>query len=197
MYPFLRFAKTLAKSSYQYFKGDTLSLDTAATLDFRALPHDLDAYLEMNNGRILTLFDLGRTDFAIRSGLGKQLVKKRWGLVVAGSSVQYRRRIRVFNRVQMRTQLEAVDARWFYMTQTLWLAPKNDQDSAICACHLLTRTGVTSLKTGKVLPTQNVLAAIDQADFSKPAANWVQAWIDADKLRPFGASNSLSNLNDQ
>ena len=36
------------------------------------------------------MFDLGRTDFAIRTGLGKKLIANRWGLVVAGSTIQYR-----------------------------------------------------------------------------------------------------------
>ena len=132
----------------------------------------------MNNGRIFTLFDLGRTDFAIRTGLGKKLIQNRWGLVVAGSTIQYRKRIRAFDKVTMKTRICAIDERWFYIEQTMWVKGK-------CTCHALLRTAVTNFKSGKALPTQEVLESLGYINISLPPDEWVQAWIDADKLRPY------------
>ncbi|WP_319802782.1 acyl-CoA thioesterase [Moraxella bovoculi] len=132
----------------------------------------------MNNGRIFTLFDLGRTDFAIRSGLGIKLIKIRWGLVVAGSTIQYRKRIRAFDKVTMKTRICAIDERWFYVEQTMWVKGK-------CTCHALLRTAVTDFKSGKALPTKEILDSLGHSDINLPPDEWVQAWIDADKLRPY------------
>ena len=40
-----------------------------SVLGLRVLPNDLDLSLHMNNGRYLTVMDLGRLDLILRSGL--------------------------------------------------------------------------------------------------------------------------------
>lgn len=178
MYPFLRFTKTIVQSSLSFAKGKQLGIAGTSELDLIANISDIDNFFEMNNGRIFTLFDLGRTDFAIRTGLGKKLLAKRWGLVVAGSTIQYRKRVRLLNKVTIKTRLLAVDERWFYIEQSMWV--KNQ-----ATCQALIRAGVTNIKTGKTLPTATVLAALGYDNVHMPPDEWVQAWIDADKLRPF------------
>lgn len=181
MYPFLRLGTTITKSIISQTRGKGLTPTQVSEIEFICNINDIDNFLEMNNGRILTLFDLGRTDFAIRTGLGKKLLENRWGLVVAGSSIQYRKRIRLFDKIKIATRICAIDDRWFYIEQTMYSKGKPTSQA-------LLRTGVTNLKTGKTLPTKQVLEAIDQADLVMPADEWVQAWIEADKLRPFPKS---------
>lgn len=178
MYPFLRLAKTIAKSSLDYKKGNTLTLTDTSELKLVANINDIDNFFEMNNGRIFTLFDLGRTDFAIRSGLGKKLIKNRWGLVVAGSTIQYRKRVRLLNHVTIKTRLCAFDERWFYIEQSMWVKGKP-------TCSALIRAGVTNIKTGKTIAMQTVMNELGYGDLKIPPDEWVQAWITADKLRPF------------
>lgn len=178
MYPFFRLAKTIVKSSLTYKNGNTLTLTDTSELDLVANINDIDNFLEMNNGRIFTLFDLGRTDFAIRSGLGKALLKNRWGLVVAGSTIQYRKRVRLLNKVTIKTRITAIDERWFYVEQTMWVKGK-------ATCSALIRAGVTNLKTGRTIDTNTVLTALGYQDINMPPDEWVTAWINADKLRPF------------
>ena len=178
MYPFLRLTKTIVKSSLDLKDGNTLSLIDTAEYHFKARLNDIDNFLEMNNGRIFTLFDLGRTDFAIRTGLGAKLIKNRWGLVVAGSTIQYRKRIRAFDKVTMKTRISAIDERWFYIEQTMWVKGK-------CTCHALLRTAVTDFKSGKALPTEPVLNSLGYTGINLPPDEWVQSWVNADKLRPY------------
>ena len=172
MYPFIRYATTIAHAALQVKKGHTLSFDDVSEITLRCRLTDIDNFLEMNNGRVLTLYDLGRTDFAVRTGLGKQLLKQRWGLVVAGSTIQYRKRIRAFQKVTMKTQVVGFDERWIYIEQSMWVKGKP------CSSSLL-RTGVT--EGGKVVATARVLAALGKADWVKPPEPWVQDWIDGDK----------------
>lgn len=90
MYPFLRLGTHAIKSAIKQKQGHSLQLTDTSEITLTANINDIDNFFEMNNGRIFTLFDLGRNDLAIRSGLAKKLFKHRWGLVVAGSTIQYR-----------------------------------------------------------------------------------------------------------
>lgn len=178
MYPFLRFGKTLAQSTFKSMRGKTLSLHDTSEITTISNFNDIDNFLEMNNGRIFTLFDLGRFDFAIRTGLGKKLLQNKWGLVVAGSTIQYRKRIRLFDKVTIKTRFLGADQRWLYIEQSMWVKGK-------ATSHALLRTGVTNLMTGKVIETEKVFQAMGVSldEFELP--EWVRAWAEADKLRPF------------
>lgn len=178
MYPYFRFGKTIANGLLQAAKGKRLKITDTGEIHFRASVTDLDNFFELNNGRILTLFDLGRTDMAIRTGLGKKLLRHGWGLVVAGSSVQYRKRVRWHDPITIKTRLVGIDARWLYIEQTMWV---KDQATSTA----LIRAGVTNFATGKVLATDKVLNALGFTDLDLPTEEWVHAWVEADKLRPY------------
>lgn len=172
MYPIIRLTKEVIKSS----RMPPLSALESHVSYHRCWPQDIDQFMEMNNGRILTILDLGRTGLAQRVGLLSALRKNRWGLTIAGSSVRYRKRIRPFTRFRMVSKAVGWSERFFYMEQTIWLG--ND-----CAVQALYRSAVTD-KNGIVDPAK-VFAAVgmDQPSPEKPA--WVQAWIDADNTRPW------------
>ncbi len=157
MYPFFRLTKNIISSSLAYQKNkqsDTvIGLTDTTDYHFTASLNDIDNFFEMNNGRIFTLFDLGRNDFAIRTGLGVKLIQKKWGLVVAGSTIQYRKRIRLFDKVTMKTRVCAIDEKWFYLEQTMWV-------KGSFTCHALLRTAVTNFMTGKPIPTETVLSSL-------------------------------------
>lgn len=176
MYPFFRYAQSIAKAVIQNQKFDLLDLADTSEIKLRCSLTDIDNFLEMNNGRVLTLFDLGRTDFAIRTGLGKKLLQNRWGLVVAGSTVQYRKRIRAFDKVTIKTHVAAIDERWIYVEQSMWVNGKP------CSSALL-RTGVT--ERGKVVDTARVLAAMGKPDWQMPPTGYVAEWIESDGDRPW------------
>lgn len=178
MYPFIRLGTTAIKSLIHQSQGKTLKLTDTGEITLTANVNDIDNFLEMNNGRIFTLFDLGRNDFAIRSGLAKKLFQHRWGLVVAGSTIQYRKRVRLFDKVTIKTRIVGIEERWIYVEQSMWV-------KGVPTCHALLRTGITNIMTGKVIDTAKVLEAIGEKDVVMPPDEWVQAWADADKLRPF------------
>ena len=130
--------------------------------------------------RQLVLYDLGRFDLAIRTGFLKQLRTHGWGLVVAGGSVRYRKRVHLFDKVTMKTQMLGFDERWIYMSQSMWV--KGEACSAI-----LLRTGVT--RQGRTVPTQDLLTALgypaDDPNLPGPLPAWAKAWIEADDQRPW------------
>ena len=97
MYPYLRLAKELTRQSF--LKKILISeVHTYYTLCW---PVDLDPWWELNNGRTLTLYDLGRISHIIRSGLKNKIMSQGWRFTVAGSSIRYRKRVTVFNQLKV------------------------------------------------------------------------------------------------
>ncbi len=121
MYPYLRYTKSIVDAFITNKKSQPLAFDQVSEVTVRCSITDIDPMFEMNNGRVLTVYDIGRTDFIIRTGLAKQLLKNRWGMVVAGSTIQYRKRIRLFDKVTIKTQLVGIDERWLYLEHSMWV----------------------------------------------------------------------------
>ena len=124
MYPYLRYTKSIVDAFITNKKAQPLAFDQVSEVTVRCSITDIDPMFEMNNGRVLTVYDIGRTDFIIRTGLAKQLLKNRWGMVVAGCTIQYRNRIRLFDKVTIKTQLVGIDERWLYLEHSMWVKGK-------------------------------------------------------------------------
>ncbi|MCR9087869.1 MAG: thioesterase family protein [Rhodobacteraceae bacterium] len=172
MYPFLRFVKTL----FQSRRSPTLPLAGTHVSQHICWPWDLDPFLELNNGRTLTLYDLGRFGLGERMGLLSLLKREAWGLTIAGSSVRYRRRLRAFDRFEMRTRTVGWDDRFLYMEQAMWRRET-------CTSHLLVRVAITD-RNGLV-PMDRVAATHGIPPESPPLPAWISAWIDAEAQRPW------------
>lgn len=173
MYPIFRFAHQVLR----YRNAPRLAPGEVHVSQHICWPWDLDPWMELNNGRTLTLFDLGRIPLAQRSGLVDMLRREGWGLTVAGSVVRYRRRVRMFDRIEMRSRLLGWDHRFLYLEQTMW---KTD---GACANHAVYRSAVTD-RNGIVTPDR-VLAALGLPDRPMPLPDWVMQWIAAEDLRPW------------
>jgi len=172
MYPLIRLGLTSLRAAL----SKTLNIDSVCKTTFRCRPWDIDIFFEMNNGRILTLYDLGRFDLTIRSGLLKSLIKKKWAVVVAGGTVRYRKRIRMFDKVTILTQIVGFEGRWFYIVQSMWVKGQP-------ASSVLFRTGVTCM--GKTVLTDEVLREIGISNWRTKLPEWVTSWINSEKDRPW------------
>jgi len=140
------------------------------------MPWDLDIFFEMNNGRVLTLYDLGRFNLSVRTGFSKILKKNRWGLVVAGSTVRYRKRIRVFDKVTMHTKVAGIDEKWIYVEQSMWVKGQ-------AASSVLLRTAVTG--KGRIVLTEKVLSAMNLSNWQPQHSNWLKSWVSSEEIRPW------------
>lgn len=172
MYPFVR----LIKEYWKFRKAPDLPLFGEHVSHHVCWPQDIDFWMELNNGRTLTLYDLGRIPLARRTGLLKVLRKNGWGLTVAGSSVRYRRRVRPFQRVEMRSRLAGVDGRFCYVEQSMWRAGE-------CTSHALYRMAVTDAKG--IVAAPKVLAAMGHTNIIPALPAWIAAWCDAETARPW------------
>lgn len=172
MFPVVR----LIKETYLARKAPPLPILGTHVSHHRCWPQDIDLFIEMNNGRILTIFDLGRMSLAHRVGLITALREKRWGLTMAGSTVRYRKRIRPFVKFEMRSRALGWDDKFFYLEQSMWIG-------ADCAAHVLYRSAITD-KDGIVRP-RRLFDHIGYTGAKPDLPTWVQNWIEADATRPW------------
>lgn len=173
MYPVVRLIWQVLK----HRKSHSLPVNGVHVSNHICLPWDIDPWMELNNGRTLTFYDLGRIPLAFRVGLIDALRRNRWGLTMAGASVRYRRRIRTFEVIEMRSQVAYWDDKFMYIEQSMW--KKNGE----CANHVVYRSAVTS-ESG-IVPPADVAQALG-IDGSLPVAPvWIAAWIEAEDTRPW------------
>lgn len=88
-----------------------------ARLSFRVTPIDCDLYGHMNNGRYLTVMDLGRWNHVQRTGLLRVFRKNSWWPVLGAAQIEYRRELRLLQRYDLVTRLAAWDGKWFWFEQ--------------------------------------------------------------------------------
>ena len=170
MYPFVRLAKEMVRAR----RLGPLDVEDVHESHHICWPWDLDFQAEMNNGRVLTIYDLGRIPMAVRVGLLRVMRERKWGFAMAGASVRYRRRVRAFDKVRMTTSVAGRDARFIYMTQTMW---RGDE----AASNILYRSAMTSDQG--IVPTDEVARAMGQPDWEPHMPDWVAAWIEAEDKR--------------
>ena len=172
MYPFFRMAKEL----FIHRNATPLPLGGVHISQHTCWPWDIDLWMELNNGRTLTLYDLGRIPLARRVGLIAALKDNGWGLTVAGVLIRYRRRVQAFDRIELRSRVIGWDHRFFYLEQSMW---KGNEATS----HALYRTAVTS-PDGIVDPT-GVAEAMGVGAESPPLPRWTEEWISAESHRPW------------
>lgn len=173
MYPFLR----LGWQFFRHRNDPPLGLFDTHESRHVCWPWDLDPWVELNNGRTLTLYDLGRLPLGKRAGLLRVLRANRWGLTVAGSSVRYRRRIRAFELVTMRSRAVGWDDRFLYIEQAMF------KRSGEAASHVLIRSAITG--SDGIVPPQRLAAALGHDGPPPSLPDWVAAWARADAIRPW------------
>lgn len=173
MYPYLRMVKEILK----FRKAPPLGAFETHVSTHLCWPWDIDPWMELNNGRTLTLYDLGRIPLSARTGLHRVLEEKRWGMAVAGASVRYRKRVKMFDRIEMRTRLIGWDGRFLYMDQTMWVRGE-------CTSQALIRSAATQGSRG-IVPPSEVAVALGLPPESPALPEWVVEWARADAVRPW------------
>jgi acyl-CoA thioesterase FadM len=127
--------------------------DDVSVLTFRVWLHDLDISAHMNNGRYLTLMDLGRTDIMLRSGLWRDVWKNKWTPIASAISISFRREMRILQKFRLETRLVCWDATLVVMEQVFTLdgGPRDGQ----VAARALFKGGCMTAAAGLSFPFPN------------------------------------------
>jgi len=151
-----------------------LSLNDIYTSYHRIMPWDIDVFGELNNGRTLTIMDLNRLPFGSLVGLNRTIRENQWMLTMAGVSVRFRKRVKMFDRVRITCKVVGRDERFFYLEQTMWLGDD--------AAHNALYRAVAYSKDG-IVPTERLGNALGLTDWNPEMPEWVKNWIEAEATR--------------
>lgn len=141
---------------------------------FRVVPTDLDPLRHVNNGKYLSMLDLGRYDLLTRSGFWQAASARGWFGVVAAQTITYKRSLTLGQRFVLTTRVLGMDERSVYLEQT-FLRSGAVVARAVVQARFLHREG------GHVTPEELVgLAGPAPRDLTVPG--WVRAWADAVRI---------------
>jgi len=96
------------------FRGPVQLFETSR-LWLRVLPNDLDLNGHVNNGRYFTLADLGRLDFAIRTGAARVAIANGAIPLIGDAVAKFRKDLKLFQRYELQSRLIGWDDKWTYM----------------------------------------------------------------------------------
>ncbi len=156
----------------------TLPAD-ASHLTFRAWFHDLDTSLHMNNGRYLTMMDLGRLDLMIRSGLVKTALKKKWTPIASTIAIRFKREVRLFGRFRMESRIVGWDKTQVIIEQTTYL--ETGRHKGQIASHAFFKGGLYERHNKRFVPIDELMAAIGVHEPSPPTSTEMEAFLAADR----------------
>lgn len=105
----------LWKARRRYRREGPVDPFTIGRVRLTTLPTDLDLMRHMNNGRYLSLFDLGRFDLLMRSGLWALMDERGWYPVVANETVSFRKSLHLWQRFTVESRVIAADDRAVYL----------------------------------------------------------------------------------
>ena len=180
MFPYLRFFGRMFAAKRQPQVG----LFEESVITTRIGLFDIDPWMELNNGRTQTLYDIARVPHYARMETAEKFSKFGIFVTVAGSSMRYRNRVRPFTKVEIRTRLIGWDEKFFYTEQSMWRA-------YTCFNHGLIRQAFGRRGKGLV-PPPDVMKMFEMDPTSPELPNWVAGWISADAERPWPPMSSLT-----
>ncbi|MDF2231105.1 acyl-CoA thioesterase [Albimonas sp. CAU 1670] len=172
MYPFFRVAREIrrANSLPPLAPGETHVTRT------RCWPQDLDPAWELNNGRSLTLFDMSRMAVLRRCGISALMKRHGLGIAVAGSAVTYRKRVRLWDLIELHATVVGIDERFIYVDHVL-------HANGVPAHGLVARMAL--FDASGIQPPPKLLADRTEPGWRAPLPEPIAAWAAAEKLRPW------------
>ena len=150
-----------------------------STLRFRVWPTDLDLSLHMNNGRYLTLMDLGRLDFMVRTGLWRPLMKHRWTPIASGIAIRFRRELVFLDKVDLETRLLTWNDVTVVMEQVIRFTSGPRQGQV--ASRALFKGGLYDRKTKAFVTIARLMHEIGADEQSPPMTPEVEAFLKSDE----------------
>jgi acyl-CoA thioesterase FadM len=151
----------------------------ASELAFRVWPTDLDTSLHMNNGRYLTIMDLGRLDLMVRSGLWRAVLRHRWTPIANAVHIRFRRELGPLQTFTLRTELQSWTTSIVVMQQRFIFA--GGQRAGEIAASALFVGGLYDRKAKAFVPIERLMSELGvEAASPEPSAE-VRAFLAANE----------------
>ena len=107
----MRWVRLLIALGNAKFRSKLKGSDTSR-LNFRVWVTDIDVTV-MNHAAIMTIFEMGRIDFMVRTNFFKIATKNKWFFPNQALSAQYYRPLKMFQKAEVLTKMSFVDEKFF------------------------------------------------------------------------------------
>ncbi len=129
--------------------------DDVSRVALRVWPSDLDTSLHMNNGRYLTIMDLGRMDWTVRCGLLKIVLRKKWVPVATTVTARFVREMRCWQKFHLETRIVGwLDTQRFFEHRFLFDGGSRHGELAAVA---LVKAGIYDRPNRRMVPIDALL----------------------------------------
>lgn len=154
--------------------GRRLEPSAVGRIRLTTMPTDIDVLRHMNNGRYLSLFDLGRWDLLIRTGLADAMRGNGWYAVVSSETVTFRKSLELWQPFTVESRFMGHDDKALYLEHRA-VVDGEVYARAIIRARMMRRKGGT-------LPHDELFAAIGRPDDLPDVEPWVHEWAAASSL---------------
>lgn len=155
---------------------------SATAIRFIAAPLDIDLNMHINNGRFLSLADLGRLHFLWSVGTLGGILKNGWMPLVGNVDIEYRKSIKIFQRFEVKTELLYWDEKWFYFQHVFMVGSKVSAVANVKAL-LIDRSR-------KIVDPARIFALIGDFPESPAVPESIADWV----VRPRAQSQTATSL---
>lgn len=175
---FVRLIWLWLRSSLPFGRRTPVSVLGPCDTPFIVNPADLDVLMHMNNGRYLSIMDLGRVDLMVRSGALSAIRARGWYPVAAAQTIVYGRSLTLLERFVVRTRVIGWDERNMYLSQDFLAAGQEDGRAAARAVVQARFLG----PRGARVSTAELIEAIGYEGPEPAVPEWVTSWAEAQRL---------------
>lgn len=154
--------------------GKRLAPLDVSRIRLTTLPTDLDILRHMNNGRYLSLMDLGRWDLLVRTGVAGAMKKHGWYAVVSSETITFRKSLHPWQRFDVESRMIGHDDKAVYMEHRC-VVDGEIYARAIIRARMMKRSGGT-------LSHQEFFGAVGRPDGIPEVDAWVHEWAAAVSL---------------
>ena len=163
-----------------FFKKKLTSPLDTGSLYFRVLPTDLDLNGHMNNGRYLTIMDIGRMDFVLRVKLAGYVIRNGYLPVLSSAKMRYRIPLMPFEEYELQTRILCWDEKWVFMEQRFIIA--DGPKAGVAAAIGLIKGSFYDKNSKTTVPTGNIIKAIGHDEDSPHMPEYILKWQEAEDV---------------
>lgn len=161
----MRWIRLLAALVKAKFKTKIVATETVS-LPFRVWVTDIDVSV-MNHAAIMTIMEIGRVDFMVRTNFLKLANKNKWFFPSQAINVQFYRPLKMFQKAELHTRLSFIDEKWIYIEQKIL---RNKKDVAACLVK-------STIKKGReTVPTSEIIDALDIKEIPKAKYQLIETY---------------------
>lgn len=165
---------TILRAKVMLRRRGQIAPTSIGRIRLRTLPTDIDLLRHMNNGRYASLFDLGRFDLLIRTGIWDAMNSRGWYAVVATETVTFRKSLQLWQRFTVETRLYGHDDKAVYQIHRAVVDGEVYAEMIVRARFL--RRG------GGVVPMEELFDALHRPDDLPPLPDWIATWVEGSAL---------------